>query len=71
MKIIVVHKVYLIYSLLLELSSLEGYLRVQMESIFFPLMIDEWMGTNLQPMKVKLTELKQITENQLKLSTRT
>lgn len=71
MKIIVVHKVYLIYSLLLELSSLEGYLRVQMESIFFPLMIDEWMGTNLHPMKVKLTELKQITENQLKLSTRT
>lgn len=55
--------------LLLELSSLEGYLRVQMETIFFPFMIDEWMGTNLQPMKLKLTELKETTENQLKLST--
>lgn len=56
--------------LLLELSSLEGYLRFQMESIFFPSTIDEWIGTNVHPMKGKLVELKQTIENQLKLNTR-
>ncbi|XP_015191125.1 PREDICTED: hexosaminidase D-like isoform X1 [Polistes dominula] len=56
--------------MLLELSSLEAYLRLHMENIFFPFMINEWMGTNLQPMKVKLTELKQITENQLRINIR-
>jgi len=54
----------------LELSSLEGYLRVQMEAIFFSSMIEEWIGTNIQPMKTKLVELKQITENQLKINSR-
>ncbi|XP_071576759.1 hexosaminidase D isoform X1 [Temnothorax nylanderi] len=56
--------------LLLELSSLEGYLRVQMEAVFFSSMIEEWIGTNVQPMKVKLIELKQTTENQLKINSR-
>lgn len=58
------------YRLLLELSSLEGYLRVQMEAIFFSSMIEEWIGTNIQPMKRKLTKLKQTTENQLKQNSR-
>ncbi|XP_043484727.1 hexosaminidase D-like [Leptopilina heterotoma] len=49
----------------LELSSLEGYLRVQMESIFFPSTIEEWLGSHIHPMKNKLIELKQTTENQL------
>ena len=52
--------------MLLELSSLEGYQRVQMESVFFPSMIDEWIGTHIHPMKNKLLELKHTTENQLK-----
>lgn len=56
--------------LLLELSSLEAYLRVQMEAVFFSSTIDEWIGTNIQPMKGKLTRLKQMTENQLKLNSR-
>ncbi|XP_066601396.1 hexosaminidase D-like [Prorops nasuta] len=56
--------------LLFELSSLEGYLRVQMESIFYPSMIDEWLGTHIEPMKLKLIDLKQTTENQIKLSNR-
>lgn len=56
--------------LLLELSSLEGYLRVQMEAIFFSSMIEEWIGTNIQPIKRKLTKLKQTTENQLKQNSR-
>lgn len=56
--------------LLLELSSLEGYLRVQMEAVFFSATIEEWIGTNIQPMKVKLIELKQTTENQLKINSR-
>lgn len=58
------------FRLLLELSSLEGYLRVQMEAIFFSSMIEEWIGTNIQPIKVKLIELKQTTENQLKVNSR-
>lgn len=60
----------LLNRLLLELSSLEGYLRVQMEAIFFSSMIEEWIGTNIQPMKRKLTKLKQTTENQLKQNSR-
>lgn len=56
--------------MLLELSSLEGYLRFQLESIFFSSTIDEWIGTNIQPMKGKLVELKQTTENQIKLNSR-
>ncbi|XP_015608135.1 hexosaminidase D [Cephus cinctus] len=56
--------------ILLELSSLEGYLRVQMEIIFFPPTIDEWIGTHLEPIKEKLKDLKQTTENQLKLNSR-
>lgn len=62
--------VYICFRLLLELSSLEGYLRVQMEAIFFSSMIEEWLGTNIQPIKVKLIELKQTTENQLKINNR-
>jgi hexosaminidase len=54
----------------LELSSLEGYMRVQMEAIFFSSMIEEWIGTNIQPMKARLIELKQTTENQLKINNR-
>lgn len=61
---------FFFYRLLLELSSLEGYLKFQMESIFFPSMIDEWIGTNIQPMKGKLVELKQTTENQIKINSR-
>ncbi|XP_076680554.1 hexosaminidase D isoform X2 [Andrena cerasifolii] len=56
--------------LVLELSSLEGYLRFQMESIFFTTTIDEWIGTNIQPMKGRLVELKQTAENQVKLNSR-
>lgn len=41
-----------------------------METIFFPSMIDEWISTNIQPMKGKLMELKQTTENQIKLNSR-
>ncbi|XP_012271746.1 hexosaminidase D [Orussus abietinus] len=60
-----------ITNLLLELSSLEGYLKVQMEAMFFPFTIDEWFGTHIEPMKDKLKELKRTTENQLKLGCRT
>lgn len=56
--------------LVLELSSLEGYLRFQMEGIFFTTTIDEWIGTNIQPMKGRLVELKQTAENQVKLNSR-
>lgn len=41
-----------------------------MEAIFFSSMIEEWLGTNIQPMKVKLIDLKQTTESQLKISNR-
>lgn len=56
--------------LLLELSSLESYMKVQMETVFFLPTIDEWTGTHIQPMKDKLKELKQTAENQFKLSCR-
>lgn len=41
-----------------------------MENIFFLTTIDEWIGTNIQPMKGKLIELKQTAENQIKLNSR-
>jgi len=41
-----------------------------MKAIFFSSMIEEWIGTNIQPMKIKLVELKQTTENQLKINSR-
>ncbi|XP_063980369.1 hexosaminidase D-like [Diachasmimorpha longicaudata] len=56
--------------LLLELTSLESYLKVQMEAIFFPPAIDEWTSTHLQPMKNKLIELKQTADNQIKINSR-
>ncbi|XP_039312803.1 hexosaminidase D isoform X4 [Solenopsis invicta] len=64
------HNIITSDQLLLELSSLEGYLRVQMETIFFSSTSEEWIGTNIQPMKAKLMELKQTTENQLKINSR-
>ncbi|KAG8040598.1 hypothetical protein G9C98_002594 [Cotesia typhae] len=56
--------------MLLEHSSLESYLKVQMETIFFPPMIDEWIGTHLQPIRNKLLELKLTVENQIKINSR-
>lgn len=60
----------LFISMLLEHSSLESYLKVQMETIFFPPMIDEWIGTHLQPIRNKLLELKLTVENQIKINSR-
>ncbi|XP_015516621.1 hexosaminidase D [Neodiprion pinetum] len=52
--------------LLLELSSLEGYIRVQMEVILFQPTLEEWTGTHIYPLKNRLKQLKQDAENQLK-----
>jgi hypothetical protein len=54
--------------MLIELSTLDSYLRVQMEHYFYTAMVDEWIGTNIHPMKVKLMKLKQTAENQIKLN---
>ncbi|XP_058796637.1 hexosaminidase D-like [Phymastichus coffea] len=56
--------------MLLELSALENYMRVQMDFIYFTATLDEWMGTNVQPLKEKLMKLKQTAENQIKLNSR-
>lgn len=56
--------------MLLELSALENYMRVQMDLIYYTAMMDEWMGTNVQPLKDKLMKLKQTAENQIKLNSR-
>lgn len=56
--------------MLLEHSSLESYLKVQMEAIFFAPTIDEWIGTHLQPIRNKLLELKLTVENQIKINSR-
>ena len=56
--------------MLLELSALENYMRVQMDLVFFTTMLEEWVGTNVQPMKDKLMKLKQTAESQIKLNSR-
>ncbi|KAJ8664476.1 hypothetical protein QAD02_006138 [Eretmocerus hayati] len=57
--------------MLLELSALENYMRIQMDIVFFSATLDEWIGTNVEPMKDKLIKLKQTAENQIKLKSRT
>ncbi|XP_014203922.1 hexosaminidase D-like [Copidosoma floridanum] len=54
--------------MLMELSALENYMRVQMEMVFYTSMLDEWMGSNVQPMEQELTRLKQTAENQIKIN---
>ena len=56
--------------MLLELSALENYLRLQMELVFFSSMHDEWIGTNIQPLKDKLLKLKQTAETQISINGR-
>ncbi|XP_014233916.1 hexosaminidase D-like [Trichogramma pretiosum] len=56
--------------MLLELSALENYMKVQMDLIYYNSTLEEWIGTNVYPLKNKLTKLKQTAENQIKLSTR-
>nr|CAD7399224.1 unnamed protein product [Timema cristinae] len=56
--------------LLFEMSSLENYLRVHMEELFYSATIDEWFGTQLEPLKIRLRQLKKDAESQALLGAR-
>lgn len=48
-----------------ELNSLENYLRNQLDDVLYTPAIDEWVGTNVEPLKVKLRQLKKDAEAQM------
>ncbi|GLG98746.1 Hexosaminidase domain-containing protein [Gryllus bimaculatus] len=56
--------------LMFEISSLESYLRVNMEDSLYSSTIDEWLGTNIEPLKSKLRQLKKDAEAQMSLGAR-
>ncbi|XP_067005152.1 hexosaminidase D [Anabrus simplex] len=56
--------------LMFELASLEGYMRVHMEDILFTPTVDEWLGTNVEPLKTRLRQLKKDAESQMSLGAR-
>ncbi|XP_077291464.1 hexosaminidase D-like [Arctopsyche grandis] len=53
--------------LLNELHSLELYMRNNLDQIFFKSTVDEWIGSNISPIKCHLQQIKSDTEFQLSL----
>ncbi|XP_049776034.1 hexosaminidase D-like isoform X1 [Schistocerca cancellata] len=51
--------------LMFELTSLESYLRAHLEDILHTATVDEWIGTNIEPLKVRLRQLKKDAEAQM------
>ncbi|XP_017779185.1 PREDICTED: hexosaminidase D-like [Nicrophorus vespilloides] len=52
-------------SLLMEITSLEGYLKTNLEQYFYPHTIDELIGTLVAPIKQHLRQLKGECETQI------
>ncbi|KAJ8892217.1 hypothetical protein PR048_004797 [Dryococelus australis] len=57
-------------SLMFELTTLENYLRVNMEDILYSASVDEWLGTRLEPLKTRLRQIKKDAESQVLLGAR-
>lgn len=53
--------------LMFELSSLESYMRINMEEVLYSSTVDEWLGTNIEPLKAKLRQLKKDAEAQMSI----
>jgi hypothetical protein len=58
------------HSLLFELASLEGYMRVNLEDVLQTPAVDEWIGTLVEPLRARLRQLKKDAEAQMLLGAR-
>lgn len=58
------------HSLLFELASLEGYMRVHLEDVLQMPAMDEWLGTLVEPLRTRLRQLKKDAEAQMLLGAR-
>lgn len=63
----VINVYWYFHSLLTELNNIEEYIKNLLQEIFFPPTVDEWIGTNISPIKSHLFQIKTDAEFQLSL----